>query len=136
MRLLAQLVPSQKLDSMPYLRGLGSNLHTLVFASALTAFSAVLFAVIPIARVPRLQTIKGLREATGRGSGLMWRRFGTSLVVVLRSPKWPSLTRVSRIGILSGRTRSGKNLLYYHWTSRPWKWVCDVGVPIRAVFRI
>jgi predicted permease len=82
MRLLAQLVPSQKLDSMPYLRGLGLNLHTVVFACALTAFSAVLFAVIPIARVPLSQTIEGLHEATRGGSGLMWRRFGTSLVIV------------------------------------------------------
>ena len=82
MRLLVSLVPSQRLDSMPYLRGLGSNLHTVAFACAITALSAGLFAVIPIARISLSQTMEGLREETRGGSGLTWRRFGTSLVVV------------------------------------------------------
>jgi predicted permease len=82
MRLLVKLVPSQRLYSMPYLRGLGLNSHTVVFTLALTAFTAVLFAVIPIGRISLSQTTAGLREATRGGSGLMWRRFGTSLVVV------------------------------------------------------
>jgi len=67
---------------MPYLRGLGSNLHTVAFACCLTALSGVLFALIPIARISLSQSMEGLREGTRGGSGLTWRRYGTSLVVV------------------------------------------------------
>ena len=67
---------------MPYLRGLGSNLHTMAFTCCLAALSGVLFAVIPIARISLSQNMEGLREGMRGGSGLTWRRFGTGLVVV------------------------------------------------------
>jgi predicted permease len=82
MQLLVSLVPAQRLNGMPYLRGLGHNAHTFVFASCLTAISSLLFAIIPIARISLAQNIEGLREGTRGGSGLTWRRFGTTLVVV------------------------------------------------------
>jgi macrolide transport system ATP-binding/permease protein len=82
MRLLASLVPAQRLNSMPYLRGLGSNFHTVALACCLTALSGVLFAVIPIARISLSQSMEGLREGERGGPGLTWRRFGRSLVVV------------------------------------------------------
>jgi predicted permease len=82
MQLLASLVPAQRLNSMPYLRGLGQNAHTVVLACCLTAISGVLFALIPIARISLSQSIEGLREGTRGGSGLTWRRLGTSLVVI------------------------------------------------------
>ena len=82
MRLLASLVPAQRLNSMPYLRGLGSSFHTVAFACCLTALSGVLFAVIPMARISLAQNMEGLRGGTRGGSGLTWRRFGASLVVV------------------------------------------------------
>jgi predicted permease len=82
MRLVAQLVPPERLYSMPYLGGLGLNLRTMAFACGLTALSGALFAVIPATRISLSQTIEGLREGTRGGSGLTWRRFGTSLVVV------------------------------------------------------
>lgn len=82
MRLLVNLVPAQMLYGMPYLRGLGLNSHTIAFACGLTVLSAVLFAVVPVTRVSLSQAIDGLREGTRGGSGMMWRRLGTSLVVV------------------------------------------------------
>ena len=82
MHLLATLVPAQRLNSMPYLRGLGHNVHTVAFACCLAAISAVLFAIVPISRISLSQTMEGLREGTRGGSGLTWRRFGTSLVIV------------------------------------------------------
>lgn len=81
LQLIVQLVPAQKLYSMPYFRGLGLNLYIVAFACTVTLFSAVLFAVVPIARVSLSQTVEALREVARGGSGLTWRRFGTSLVV-------------------------------------------------------
>lgn len=82
MRLLVQLVPAKRLYSLPYLRGLDSDLHTVALACCLMALSAFLFAVAPTGRISLSQTMEGLRAGTRGGSGLTWRRFGTTLVVV------------------------------------------------------
>jgi predicted permease len=82
MRLLAQLVPAQKLYGMPYLRGAGADLRTAAFGCCLAALAGVLFALVPIARISLSQTMEGLKDGTRGGGGLTWRRFGTSLVVV------------------------------------------------------
>jgi predicted permease len=82
MKLLASLVPAQRLNGMPYLRGLGQSGHTVALTCGLTAISGVLFALIPIARISVSQNIEGLREGTRGSSGLTWRRLGTTLVVI------------------------------------------------------
>jgi predicted permease len=98
MHLLASLVPAQRLNSMPYLRGLGHNAHTVALACGLTAISGVLFALIPIARMSLSESIEGLREGTRGGSGLTWRRFGTSLVVVELSLAMVLMTGAALLG--------------------------------------
>jgi predicted permease len=82
MRLLTSLVPAQKMDSMPYLRGLGLNPPTIVFAFSITLFAGILFSLVPIARTSPPEMTEDLKEGARGSSGTAWRRFGSSLVVV------------------------------------------------------
>ncbi len=67
---------------MPYLAGLGLNLHVLAFAAALSLGAAALFSITPIFRLPLRELRENLNEG-GRGyAGTLWRRFGANLVVV------------------------------------------------------
>jgi predicted permease len=67
---------------MPYLRGLGLNLHVLLFAGALALLAAALFAITPMLHLKFSNMRDGLTEG-GRGSaGTLWRRMGANLVVV------------------------------------------------------
>ncbi len=82
MRFLVGLIPVQKMDSMPYLRGLGLNFLAIFFACAISLLAAVFFAMIPIARTSLSQMIEGLKEGARGYAGTTWRRFGSNLVVV------------------------------------------------------
>jgi macrolide transport system ATP-binding/permease protein len=82
MKVLLRLIPADMMFSMPYLRGLGLGLHTLVFALGIALLAAVLFSVTPALRFVVTGMREGLAEG-GRGSaGTLWRRFGANLVVV------------------------------------------------------
>jgi macrolide transport system ATP-binding/permease protein len=81
MRVLAGLVPASKLDSMPYLRTLGSNFHTVAFGCSLSLLAGVLFAILPTVRTSLSERMEGLKEATRGTAGIRWRRFGANLVV-------------------------------------------------------
>jgi macrolide transport system ATP-binding/permease protein len=82
MRLLANLVPIEKLDTMPYLRGLGLNPLTTLFACSLSLLAGVLFAVVPVARASLSGMIEGLKEGARGSAGTMWRRLGSHLVII------------------------------------------------------
>lgn len=82
MRLLASLIPADKMDSMPYLRGLGLNLLTVACACSMSLLAAILFATIPIARTSLSEMIEGLKEGARGYAGTTWRRFGSNLVVI------------------------------------------------------
>jgi len=82
MRFLANLIPADKIDSMPYLRGLGLNPLTLVFACSASLLAGLLFAIIPIARTSLSEMSEGLKEGARGYAGTTWRRFGSNLVVV------------------------------------------------------
>jgi predicted permease len=70
------------LDGMPYLNGLGMNLHVLEFAAAISFAAVIVFSLTPTLRLPLSQIRAGLAEG-GRGyAGTLWRRFGVNLVVV------------------------------------------------------
>jgi macrolide transport system ATP-binding/permease protein len=82
MQTLARLVSKDMMAGMPYLRGLGLNSHVLGFALAVSAFSAALFSLPPVVRLPLTRLREGLTEG-GRGyAGTLWRRFASNLVVV------------------------------------------------------
>lgn len=82
MQVLIRLIPADMMFSMPYLRGLGLNLHALVFAVAIALLAAGVFSFTPSLRLAMTEVREGLAEG-GRGSaGTLWRRFGANLVVV------------------------------------------------------
>jgi macrolide transport system ATP-binding/permease protein len=82
MQILARLISKDMMAGMPYLRGLGLNPHVLGFALAVSVFSAALFSLPPLVRLPLTRLREGLTEG-GRGyAGTLWRRFGSNLVVV------------------------------------------------------
>jgi len=82
MQLLTRLIPTDMMGSMPYLQGLSLNFRVVAFAGAIALLAGVLFAITPISRVSLSDMQEGLAEG-GRGSaGIVWRRFGSNLVVV------------------------------------------------------
>lgn len=82
MHLLSHLIPKFMLSRMPYLIGLGLNLHVLLFAAGITLAALLLFAITPALRLP----ISSLRDSladSSRGSGtLFWRRIGANMIVL------------------------------------------------------
>ncbi|HEX5476161.1 MAG TPA: ABC transporter permease [Vicinamibacterales bacterium] len=80
-RLLLALIPARMLDSMSYLRG-GWTWHVALVAVALGLIAWLLFAVIPVVRMPFASLRSGLMAASAGGAGTSWRRFGARLVVV------------------------------------------------------
>ena len=82
MRILTRLISKDMMATMPYLTGLGLNSHVLIFAGAICVFSAALFSLPPVLRLPLNKLREGLTEG-GRGyAGTVWRRFGANLVAV------------------------------------------------------
>jgi len=82
MKVLSGLISKDRMIGMPYLRGLGLNLHVLLFTGCLAALAAILFAITPILHFRFSKMREGLTEA-GRGSaGTLWRRVGANLVVI------------------------------------------------------
>jgi predicted permease len=82
MRILANLMPTNRLDTMPYLRGLGLNFNSIAFAGSLSLLAAAVLAIIPITRFSLSQSMECLKEGTHGGGSLRWRRFGTGVVLV------------------------------------------------------
>ena len=82
MRILLRLISKDMLAGMPYLNGLGINLHVLVFTAIVTALAATLFSVAPIARLSLSRVREGLTEGGRSYAGTLWRKFGANLVVV------------------------------------------------------
>jgi predicted permease len=82
MQILTRLISKDMSASMPYLAGLGLNVHVLAFAGAIALLAAGLFSVTPMLRLPLTEIRDRLAEG-GRGyAGTLWRRFGANLVVV------------------------------------------------------
>ena len=80
MRLLASLIPTGMMNAMPYLQGLGMNIHVALFGSLLSVTAAMLFSVVPMLRHtgPEASLTAGSRGF----AGTLWRRMGSNLVVV------------------------------------------------------
>ena len=81
MQILKGLIPTDMMSGMPYLNDLGLNSRVLIFAVALAAFAAALFALTPAFRLSSLDVREGMAE--GRGTaGKVWTRIGSKLVVL------------------------------------------------------
>lgn len=74
------LISPDMLMRMPFLSGLGVNLHTLLFALAVSFSAILLFSIAPMLRLPFKNFREGLAEGE-RGSSTRWRRFGGKMVV-------------------------------------------------------
>jgi predicted permease len=82
MTVLTRLISKDMMIGMPYLRGLGLNVHVLVFACGLATAAGILFSITPILHFRFSNMRDGLTES-GRGSaGTLWRRIGANLVVI------------------------------------------------------
>ena len=82
MRILLHMISKDMLAGLPYLNGIGINLHVFVFAAALAIVAASLFSLAPIMRLPLSKLREGLTEGGRSYAGTLWRRFGANLVVI------------------------------------------------------
>jgi macrolide transport system ATP-binding/permease protein len=81
MQALLRLIPKQMMASMPFLNGLGLNLHIVLFTVTIAAMATVLFAVTPLVRLPTRELQGGLSEGGRGAAGTLWRRLGSNMVV-------------------------------------------------------
>ncbi|HWA93814.1 MAG TPA: ABC transporter permease [Terracidiphilus sp.] len=82
MHLLSHLVPEQMADRLPFIKLIGLNVHTLLFATGVAALMTLLLALTPTLRLNLQHIHDGLAEG-GRGSASrLWHRIGSNLVVV------------------------------------------------------
>ena len=79
---LVGLISTDMMANMPYLAGLGLNLHVVGFAAAIALLATILFSLTPILRLPLQEIRNGLAEGGRTSVGTVWRRFGANLVVV------------------------------------------------------
>jgi predicted permease len=88
MRLLTQLIPTDMMARMSFLHDLGLNIRVLGFAGVIAILAAALFSVTPILSLSlglsgrSAKMREGLAESGRGGSGTLWRRIGSKLVVV------------------------------------------------------
>ncbi|HET9307335.1 MAG TPA: ABC transporter permease [Candidatus Sulfotelmatobacter sp.] len=82
MQVLTSLISKDILVGMPYLSGLGLNLHVLSFAAIIAVTAMILFSLTPLLRLPLREIREGLNEGSRGYAGTLWRRFGANLVVV------------------------------------------------------
>jgi macrolide transport system ATP-binding/permease protein len=80
-RVILRLI-STEIVSMPYLNGLGLNLHVMAFAAGISLLAAMLFSITPIARTRLTNMRAALAEGSRGVSGTAWRRLGSNLVIV------------------------------------------------------
>jgi macrolide transport system ATP-binding/permease protein len=81
MQWLMYLVPKQMRDAMPFLNGLGLNLHIVLFAVTIAVLATLLFALTPLVRLPTRELHNGLSEGGRGAAGTLWRRLGSNMVV-------------------------------------------------------
>jgi predicted permease len=82
MTVLTRLVPKGMADYVPFLRIVGLNGHTAVFAGGVALLSAFLLAATPALRLSFQDIRVGLGEGGRAAAGRMWQRLGANLVVV------------------------------------------------------
>ena len=81
MQVLLRLIPKQGMEQMPFLEGLGLNLHIVLFTVTIAGMATVLFALTPLVRLPTRELHEGLSEGGRGAAGTLWRKLGSNLVV-------------------------------------------------------
>lgn len=123
MQLLARLPSEDMLARMPFLAGLGWNWRIGVFALAISALAAFVFAIAPSFRL-RLPEIRGGLVEGARSSGGAWRQLGSKLVVLEVAT---AVVLLAGAGLLS---KSLYNLLHVNLGLQPDRLVTiDVAAP-------
>ncbi|HEY6273401.1 MAG TPA: ABC transporter permease [Terriglobales bacterium] len=82
MKPLARLVPKDMASHMPFLEGVGLNMHTGALAASIALLAALLLAVTPTLRVSFSEVREALADADRGAASRLWRRLGANLVVV------------------------------------------------------
>jgi macrolide transport system ATP-binding/permease protein len=82
MKVLARLVPKDMAANMPFLDGVGLNVHTGAFAAALALMASLLLAATPALRLSFQKVRDGLADGDRGAASRFWRRLGANLVVV------------------------------------------------------
>ena len=82
MQLLARLIPTELMARMPYLQGLGLNLHVVAYAGAISVLATALFSITPIRHLSLSEMRQGLAQGSRGSAGNTWRRLGPKLVVL------------------------------------------------------
>ena len=81
MQLLLRLIPKQMMDGVPFLNGLGLNLHIVLFTVTIAVMATMLFALTPLVRLPTRELHDSLIEGGRGAAGTLWRRLGSNLVI-------------------------------------------------------
>jgi macrolide transport system ATP-binding/permease protein len=81
MQLLLRLIPKQVMDGVPFLNGLGLNLHIVLFTVTIAVMATMLFALTPLVRLPTRELHDSLSEGGRGAAGTLWRRLGSNLVI-------------------------------------------------------
>ena len=82
MRLLKGLIAENALLGMPYLNDLGLNARVLAFAGLIAFLSGLLFSLAPVISSSLADARQHLAEGGRGSSNRVWRRLGSSLVIV------------------------------------------------------
>lgn len=82
MRLLLRLIPSDIIDYVPYLQGIGLNPRVLGFAVLVALLAVVIFSLAPSLRLSPSNLRADLADGGRGAAGTVWRRFGSHLVVL------------------------------------------------------
>jgi predicted permease len=82
MRLLTGLIPKAMAEGLPFLKLVGVNAHTALFAGGIALLAAAVLALTPILRLTFQDSREGLADGDRGAAGRTWRRFGANLVVV------------------------------------------------------
>ena len=81
-RTLPRLMPADMLAGMPFLSGAGMSARVAVYTLAIALVAWMLFAVVPLLRLPLREVRSGLTDGGRTVAGVGWRRLGSSLVVL------------------------------------------------------
>ncbi len=81
-RTLPRMLPADMLAGMPFLSGAGASAHVVLYAVGVALIAWLLFAVVPLVRLPLRDVRGGLTDGGRTTAGLTWRRLGSTLVVL------------------------------------------------------